>query len=106
MAGARVFSPNVSRPEPLPPCHLGPTLYPDVEGPTTLVIVKNCKKSGKNETFLTSDYVRGSAGLVVICICADFFGTLLTGLGLRTTDPERKNKYYRVAIYSLGVAGL
>merc|ERR1711976_691430 len=30
----------------------------------------------------------------------DFFGTLLTGLGLRSTDPNKKYKYYRVAIYA------
>merc|ERR1712193_373093 len=49
-------------------------------------------------------YVRGSAALAVICFITDFFGTLLTGLGLRSTDPNKKYKYYRVAIYSLGVA--
>ena len=50
-------------------------------------------------------YVRGAAALAVICFITDFFGTLLTGLGLRSTDPNKKYKYYRVAIYSLGVAG-
>jgi len=49
-------------------------------------------------------YVRGAAALAVICFITDFFGTLLTGLGLRSTDPNKKYKYYRVAIYSLGVA--
>merc|ERR1711997_1125271 len=34
----------------------------------------------------------------------DFFGTFLTGLGLRSTDPNKKYKYYRVAIYALVVA--
>merc|ERR1712165_256417 len=36
----------------------------------------------------------------------DFFGALLTGLGLRSTDPNKKYKYYRVAIYSMIVAVL
>merc|ERR1712088_692296 len=49
-------------------------------------------------------YVRGAAALAVICFITDFFGTLLTGLGLRSTDPNKKYKYYRVAIYSLAVA--
>merc|ERR1712109_243937 len=49
-------------------------------------------------------YIRGTAALVIIGLLFDFFGTLLTGLGLRSTDPNKKYKYYRVAIYSLGVA--
>jgi len=49
-------------------------------------------------------YVRGAAALGIICFITDFFGTLLTGLGLRSTDPNKKYKYYRVAIYSLAVA--
>lgn len=52
----------------------------------------------------SASYVRGTAALVVICVFTDFFGTLLTGLGLRSTDPNKKYKYYRVAIYSLLVA--
>eukprot|EP00096_Caligus_rogercresseyi_P008747 TRINITY_DN282_c0_g1_i3.p1 TRINITY_DN282_c0_g1~~TRINITY_DN282_c0_g1_i3.p1 ORF type:complete len:364 (-),score=126.70 TRINITY_DN282_c0_g1_i3:488-1579(-) len=46
-------------------------------------------------------YLRGVAALVIIVVFTDFFGTLLTGLGLRSTDPNKKYKYYRVAIYSL-----
>jgi hypothetical protein len=38
--------------------------------------------------------------MVVVCV-TDFFGTILTGLGLRSTDPNKKYKYYRVAIYTL-----
>jgi len=49
-------------------------------------------------------YIRGTAALVVIGLLFDFFGTLLTGLGLRSTDPNKKYKYYRVAIYALVVA--
>merc|ERR1711899_20480 len=52
----------------------------------------------------SAGYVRAAAALAVICFITDFFGTLLTGLGLRSTDPNKKYKYYRVAIYSLGVA--
>jgi len=52
----------------------------------------------------SAGYVRGAAALVVIAFLTDFFGTLLTGLGLRSTDPNKKYKYYRVAIYSLGIA--
>merc|ERR1712213_4576 len=52
----------------------------------------------------SAGYVRGMAALIVICVLTDFFGTLLTGLGLRSTDPNKKYKYYRVAIYALLVA--
>jgi len=51
-----------------------------------------------------ASYIRGTAALVVIGLLFDFFGTLLTGLGLRSTDPNKKYKYYRVAIYALSVA--
>jgi len=49
-------------------------------------------------------YLRGCAALVIIGLLLDFFGTFLTGLGLRSTDPNKKYKYYRVAIYTLIVA--
>jgi len=52
----------------------------------------------------SAGYIRGAAALVVIGLLFDFFGTLLTGLGLRSTDPNKKYKYYRVAIYALIVA--
>ena len=41
---------------------------------------------------------------MIIGILTDIFGTLCTGLGLRSTDPNKKYKYYRVAIYALLVA--
>ena len=50
-------------------------------------------------------YIRGTAALVIIAIFTTFFGTLLTGLGLRSTDPNKKYKYYRVAIYALVASG-
>jgi hypothetical protein len=49
--------------------------------------------------------LRGTAALVIIGLITDFFGTFLTCLGLRSTDPNKKYKYYRVAIYTLIVAG-
>merc|ERR1711983_702595 len=49
----------------------------------------------------SAGYVRGAAALMIIGFLTDFFGTLLTGLGLRSTDP---NKYYRVAIYAFTAA--
>lgn len=52
----------------------------------------------------SASYVRGVAALMIIGIITDFFGTLCTGLGLRSTDPNKKYKYYRVAIYALLVA--
>ena len=41
---------------------------------------------------------------MIIGLLTDIFGTLCTGLGLRSTDPNKKYKYYRVAIYALLVA--
>jgi len=51
-------------------------------------------------------YVRGAAALTIIAFLTDFFGTTLTCLGLRSTDPNKKYKYYRVAIYALGIASI
>ena len=36
-------------------------------------------------------YIRGMAALMIIGVFTDFFGALLTGLGLRSTDPNKKN---------------
>merc|ERR1712183_4069 len=52
----------------------------------------------------SAGYIKGTAALMIIAIMVDMFGTLLTGLGLRSTDPNKKYKYYRVAIYALGIA--
>jgi len=52
----------------------------------------------------SAGYVRGAAALMIIGFMTDFFGTLLTGLGLRSTDPNKKYKYYRVAIYAFTAA--
>ncbi len=51
----------------------------------------------------SAGYVRASAALIIIVVLTDFFGTLLTGLGLRSTDPNKKYKYYRVASWALVV---
>jgi len=55
-------------------------------------------------TARSASYLRGAAALVIIGLIFDFFGTFLTGLGLRSTDPNKKYKYYRVAIYALIIA--
>merc|ERR1711971_1220798 len=52
----------------------------------------------------TAGYVGLVAAFVIIGLICDFFGTFLTGLGLRSTDPNKKYKYYRVAIYALVAA--
>lgn len=46
-------------------------------------------------------YIKITAALVIVTAVMDLFGTILTGLGLRSTDPNKKYKYYRVAIYAL-----
>merc|ERR1712142_1320236 len=55
-------------------------------------------------TARSAGYLQGVAALVIIGLIFDFFGTFLTGLGLRSTDPNKKYKYYRVAIYALIIA--
>merc|ERR1711884_435320 len=52
----------------------------------------------------TAGYLKGCAALCIIGVLTDFFGTLLTCLGLKSTDPNKKYKYYRVAIYALILA--
>merc|ERR1712223_1113189 len=52
----------------------------------------------------SAGYVGLVAAFIIIGLICDFFGTFLTGLGLRSTDPNKKYKYYRVAIYALVVA--
>jgi len=54
----------------------------------------------------TSGYLRGCAALCIIGLIFDFFGTTLTCLGLKSTDPNKKYKYYRVSIYALVTAGV
>merc|ERR1719297_569976 len=52
----------------------------------------------------SAGYVGLVAAFIIIGLLFDFFGTFLTGLGVRSTDPNKKYKYYRVAIYALVVA--
>merc|ERR1719205_12065 len=52
----------------------------------------------------SAGYLGLVAAFVIIGLITDFFGTFLTGLGLRSTDPNKKYKYYRVAIYALVVS--
>merc|ERR1712130_377908 len=52
----------------------------------------------------SAGYVGLVAAFVIIGLICDFFGTFLTGLGLRSTDPNKRYKYYRVAIYALVAA--
>ena len=51
-------------------------------------------------------YIKVVTSLMIIGILTDFFGAILTGLGLISTDPNKKRNYYRIAIYSLIVTGL
>merc|ERR1711962_53370 len=54
----------------------------------------------------STSYLRGCAALCIIGVFIDFFGTVLTCLGLKSTDPNKKYKYYRVSIYALIVAAI
>lgn len=49
----------------------------------------------------SAGYLGACAALVIIGLITDFFGTVMTALGLRSTDPNKKYKYYKVAIYAL-----
>ena len=70
--------------------------------------MKNCEQEKMLKSVLKHQpfpgYLQGVAALVIIGLIFDFFGTFLTGLGLRSTDPNKKYKYYRVAIYALIIA--
>ncbi|XP_043472160.1 transmembrane protein 47 isoform X1 [Leptopilina heterotoma] len=52
------------------------------------------------------EYIRAAAALCIVCILADIVATVLTGFGLRTQDHRRKHKYYRFAVFCMGVAFL
>merc|ERR1712089_34513 len=49
----------------------------------------------------SAGYLGACAALVIIGLITDFLGTVMTALGLRSTDPNKKYKYYKVAIYAL-----
>ncbi|CAG0895827.1 unnamed protein product [Darwinula stevensoni] len=49
-------------------------------------------------------YIMASAGLCIVALLLDVFGTFLTGMGLWTKDPIKKYKYYRLALYVMVAA--
>lgn len=89
-------------PPSLSPSALRPR--PDAANPEEPVSDNDDDNDAYNNDDPCPGYIRGCAALVVIGLLFDFFGTFLTGLGLRSTDPNKKYKYYRVAIYALVVA--
>jgi len=74
-----------------------------VGAPIALPFSMDANKSGCYRARYAS-YLKGVAALVTIGLIFDFFGTFLTGLGLRSTDPNKNDKYYRFAIYALILA--
>ena len=54
--------------------------------------------------FLPAGYIRAAAALCVVCLLADIAATILTGLGLRCQDHCDKHKYYRFAVFCMGIA--
>ncbi len=53
---------------------------------------------------LFSGYTVVAAGFFLLSLFVDLFATLLTALGLRCRDPNKKYKYYRTAVYVMAVA--
>ncbi|XP_012277770.1 transmembrane protein 47 isoform X1 [Orussus abietinus] len=49
-------------------------------------------------------YIRAAAALCVVCLIADIAATILTGLGLRSQDHRDKHKFYRLAVFCMGLA--
>ncbi|XP_058805369.1 transmembrane protein 47 isoform X2 [Phymastichus coffea] len=49
-------------------------------------------------------YIKAAAALCVLCLLADIAATILTRLGLRCQDHSDKHKYYRLAVFCMGVA--
>ncbi|XP_011503439.1 PREDICTED: p53 apoptosis effector related to PMP-22 isoform X2 [Ceratosolen solmsi marchali] len=49
-------------------------------------------------------YMRAAGALCVICLLADIAATIFTGLGLRCQDHCDKHKYYRFAVFCMGIA--
>jgi len=45
-----------------------------------------------------------AAAFCVLSLGVDLFATGLTALGLRCRDPNRKYKYYRIAVYVMALA--
>ena len=51
-------------------------------------------------------YIKFVSYLMIIGILTDFFGAIVTGLGLISTNSDQQCKYNRIAIFLLIVAGL
>lgn len=49
-------------------------------------------------------YIKITAALCIITLVTDSIATLLTGLGLRSQDHNRKYKYYRLAVLVMMIA--
>ncbi|CAG7816389.1 unnamed protein product [Allacma fusca] len=49
-------------------------------------------------------YTLVAAAFCVVSLLVDVFATLLTVLGLRCRDPNKKYKYYRIAVYVMALA--
>lgn len=74
--------------------------YPFVSSPSTFADVRpDC-----NLTFYVAAYIKAAAALCVVCLLTDIAATILTGLGLRTQDHRDKHKYYRFAVFCMGLA--
>lgn len=54
--------------------------------------------------FLFAAYMRAAAALCIITLVTDLVATVLTGLGLRTQDHHTKYKYYRFAVFVMGLS--
>lgn len=54
--------------------------------------------------FYLAAYIKAAAALCVVCLLTDIAATILTGLGLRTQDHRDKHKYYRFAVFCMGIA--
>lgn len=54
--------------------------------------------------FYLTAYIKAAAALCVVCLLTDIAATILTGLGLRTQDHRDKHKYYRFAVFCMGIA--
>lgn len=49
-------------------------------------------------------YIKATAILCVITLITDAISTLLTGIGLKTLDPNLKYKFYRIAVLVMFVS--
>lgn len=66
------------------------------------LLIDNIKKL--ISLYISPAYIRAAAALCVVCLLADVAATILTGLGLRSQDHRDKHKYYRFAVFCMGIA--